>query len=371
MTSDDRVRRRLAAVLALDVVGFSRQMEVDEADTLERLFALRTRFLEPRISHHEGRIANTSGDGVLVEFRSVADAVDCAISIQSQLPDWPNFGEPLELRIGIHLGEVVVRDGDLFGDCVNIAARLEQSADSGGILLSDTAREQLTGDAAGAFEDTGEAALKNLSRAIRTWRWHDNLYGAAESDDERPSGAKYDNVSVIFVDVAGFTEWGDAASATELVTYLDRVFRTLDHVGARHGVKKIQVFGDAYLGVAGLPDERDDHAACAARFAIAARDELAGLTAPTGKPVKVTIGMHCGPVIAGVVGPDKRPYGLWSETVNMAAHMERQRLAQGICISDTFRNAMGPGFDCVGPLETEIRGTTHVIWGLNSVASEP
>lgn len=164
--------RRLAAVWAADVVGYSALMERDEAKTLARLFALRAQVIEPLIAEHDGRIFKTTGDGVLAEFASVVKAVRAGVAVQSMLATRPDRGEfALQLRIGIHAGEVVVVADDLFGDGVNLAARLEGAAESGGVTISEPVYSQLRGELAEAFSDVGELMLKNISRPVRGYRW--------------------------------------------------------------------------------------------------------------------------------------------------------------------------------------------------------
>jgi adenylate cyclase len=123
-----------------DIVGYSAVMERYEPGTLARVMALRDQLIEPAIGAARGRVVKTTGDGVLAEFRSVVYPVEAAIAIQEGLAGWPDVGAPLQLRIGIHSGVVMVRDGDIFGDGVNIAARLEQAAEPGGILISSVDR---------------------------------------------------------------------------------------------------------------------------------------------------------------------------------------------------------------------------------------
>jgi TolB-like protein len=175
--------RRLAAIVVGDVVGYTAMMERDEADTLSRLFALRSQLIEPATSNRGGRIVKTIGDGVLAEFPSVVNAVEAAIAIQEGLGDWPDIGEPLTLRIGVHLGDVLVRDDDIYGDGVNVAARLEQAADPGGILISGAARDQLAGHHADQFAEVGGLDLKNVARTISGWRWK----AAEKANSSRPT----------------------------------------------------------------------------------------------------------------------------------------------------------------------------------------
>ena len=166
--------RRLAAVLAADVVGYSRLMGKDEAATLQALRTLRFDVVEPAFERHRGRIAKLMGDGVLAEFSSVVDAVAAAVEIQEQIPR--TFRElqtdrKIEIRIGINVGDIVVEDGDIFGDGVNIAARLQEVAKPGGIALSENAYRELRGKFDLPFEDGGSKTLKNILEPIRTWLW--------------------------------------------------------------------------------------------------------------------------------------------------------------------------------------------------------
>ena len=162
--------RKLAAILAADVVGYSRLAGSDEDRTLARLRGLRSDLIDPAIAAHHGRIVKRTGDGNLIEFRSVVDAVRCAIEVQNGMVE-RNAGLPperrIEFRIGIHLGDVVEEsDGDLMGDGVNIAARLEGVADPGGICLSEDAYRQVRDRVKEAFVELGEKELKNIARPV-------------------------------------------------------------------------------------------------------------------------------------------------------------------------------------------------------------
>ena len=168
-----RVERRLAAILAADVAGYSRLIEADEEGTLGRLKALRAEIIDPKIAGHKGRIVKTTGDGLLVEFASVVDALRCADEMQAALADY-NASLPvdrrIEFRVGINVGDVVVEDGDIFGDGVNVAARLEGLAEPGGICVSARVYEDAAGRLDLAFEDMGEQELKNIARPVRVYR---------------------------------------------------------------------------------------------------------------------------------------------------------------------------------------------------------
>src|SRR5580693_8139705 len=165
--------RKIAAILAADIVGYSRLAGTDEDRTLSRLRGLRSDLIDPAIDAHHGRIVKRTGDGSLIEFRSVVDAVRCAIEVQNGLIE-RNSGLPperrIELRVGIHLGDVVEEaDGDLMGDGVNIAARLEGIAEPGGVCLSGAAHEQVRDRLKECFADLGEKQLKNITRPIRAF----------------------------------------------------------------------------------------------------------------------------------------------------------------------------------------------------------
>ena len=166
--------RRLAAVLAADMVGYSRLMEVDESGTLARLKTHRLELIDPSIAKNRGRIIKTTGDGLLVEFQSVADAVLCAAEVQRRMARRNADVSParwIQFRIGINLGDVIVEDNDIFGDGVNVAARLQVLAEPGGICISGAVRDQV-GDRLDeiAFEDLGEQSVKNITRPIHVFR---------------------------------------------------------------------------------------------------------------------------------------------------------------------------------------------------------
>jgi adenylate cyclase len=165
--------RRLAAILAADVAGYSRLMGADEEGTHERLKALRHELVDPKIAEHRGRIVKTTGDGVLVEFPSVVDAVRCAVAVQQAMPERNTSvaaEKRIELRIGINLGDVIVEPDDIYGDGVNIAARIEALADPGGVFVSNTVYDQVRDRLPFAFEDLGEQQVKNIARPVRVYR---------------------------------------------------------------------------------------------------------------------------------------------------------------------------------------------------------
>jgi len=169
----ERVARRLTAILAADVAGYSRLMGVDEEGTLAQLKAHRQALVDPKITEHRGRIVKTTGDGMLVEFASVVDAVRCAVEVQRGMIE-RNAEVPqdkwIEFRVGIHQGDIIIDGGDIFGDGVNVAARLEGLAEPGGICVSGRVQEDARGKLDIAFEDAGEQRLKNIERPVRVYR---------------------------------------------------------------------------------------------------------------------------------------------------------------------------------------------------------
>jgi len=160
-------------VLAADVAGYSRLMGADEEGTLARLKAVRTALVDPAIASHRGRIVKTTGDGMLVEFASVVDAARCAVAIQQEVAKQDVGKSPelrIQFRIGIHVGDIIIDDNDIFGDGVNIASRLEGIAEPGGVCISDDAHRQIRGKVDIAFDDMGEQTLKNIVEPMRAWQ---------------------------------------------------------------------------------------------------------------------------------------------------------------------------------------------------------
>jgi adenylate cyclase len=171
--AEPRVERRLAAILASDVAGYSRLMGADEEGTLATLKACRRELIDPKIAEHRGRMVKTTGDGALVEFASAVDATRCAVEIQRAMAE-RNAVIPedrrVEFRIGINVGDIIIDEKDIFGDGVNVAARLEGLAEPGGICVSGRVHEDVHGKLDIAFEDAGERQLKNILRPVRIFR---------------------------------------------------------------------------------------------------------------------------------------------------------------------------------------------------------
>ena len=171
--SGERVERKLTAIMAADIAGYSRLMGVDEEGTLAELQAIRRELGDPKIAEHRGRIVKTTGDGLLVEFASVVDAVRCAVELQHGMIDWNAAvlaDRRIEFRIGINVGDVIIDGDDIYGDGVNIAARLEALAEPGGVCVSARVHEDVSGKVRAGFEDLGERSLKNIKRPVRVYR---------------------------------------------------------------------------------------------------------------------------------------------------------------------------------------------------------
>jgi TolB-like protein/class 3 adenylate cyclase len=173
----ERVERRLAAILAADVAGYSRLMGEDEEGTLAALKAVRRELGDPKIAEHRGRIVKTTGDGLLAEFASVVDAVRCAVELQREMalrndsvPMERRIEFRIEFRIGINLGDIIIDEDDIYGDGVNVAARLEALAEPGGICVSRVVRDQVRDKVDLDFEDMGEQQVKNIARPVRVYR---------------------------------------------------------------------------------------------------------------------------------------------------------------------------------------------------------
>ena len=170
---EDHVERKLAAIFAGDVAGYSRLMGVDEEGTLHRLKAHRKELVDPKITEHRGHIVKTTGDGMLVEFVSVVDAVRCAVDIQRGMAE-RNVEVPadmrIEFRVGINVGDIISDDNDIYGDGVNVAARLEALAEPGGIMVSGVVHDQVRDKLSFGFEDLGEQSVKNIARPIGVHR---------------------------------------------------------------------------------------------------------------------------------------------------------------------------------------------------------
>ncbi len=204
--TEQRVNRRLAAILAADVVGYSRLMGADEAGTLAALKRHREAVFDPAVAAHNGRIVKLIGDGVIAEFGSVVDAVSCALSVQRSSAttlDRSASQPTIVLRIGVNLGDVIIEGDDIYGDGVNIAARLEPLAEPGGICVSSIVNESVGNRIDVRFQDGGEISVKNIDRPIRVWKWHPSATAATAA---RSNAAKSEaSVAAASIAVLPFT----------------------------------------------------------------------------------------------------------------------------------------------------------------------
>ena len=203
--AEERVNRKLAAILAADVVGYSRLMGADEAGTLAALKRHREAIFDPAVAAHKGRIVKLIGDGVIAEFGSVIDAVSCALSVQrssATTPDQRASQPIIVLRIGINLGDVIIEGDDIYGEGVNIAARLEPLAEPGGICVSSIVNESVGNRIDVRFQDGGEISVKNIDRPIRVWKWHPSATTSAIS---RSVAKPEPNVAAASIAVLPFT----------------------------------------------------------------------------------------------------------------------------------------------------------------------
>jgi adenylate cyclase len=227
------MERRLAAILLTDMVGYSRLMGLDEEGTIARQKAHREELIDPKISAHGGRIVKTTGDGLLVEFPSIVDAVKCAVEVQKDIYG-RNTNVPedqrIQYRIGINLGDIVIDGDDILGDGVNVAARLEGLAKPGGICISGTVHDHLAGKTDIIFEDAGEQTVKNVPRPVRVWHWEaDQLAsGQINAGEQLPLPDKPSIAVLPFDNMSGDPEQEYFADgiAEDVITALSR-FRSL------------------------------------------------------------------------------------------------------------------------------------------------
>jgi adenylate cyclase len=224
--ADNNLRRRLSAILAADMVGFSRLIGADEEGTLRRQKFYRAELMDPQIASCGGRIVKTMGDGLLAEFTSVIDAMRCAIAVQTAMAEreasTPEISR-MRYRIGINLGDIMIDGDDILGDGVNIAARLEGLAEPGGICLSDGVYKLVVGRIEARFDDMGEQRLKNIEAPIRVWRWSSGVARNAPIAVEPPDKP---SIAVLpFDNMSGDSEQDFFADgmAEDLITELSRM----------------------------------------------------------------------------------------------------------------------------------------------------
>src|ERR1700736_2000821 len=229
--AEARVQRRLAAILAADVADYSRLMGADEEGTLAALKELRRGLADPKIKEHRGRIVKTTGDGLLVEFASVVDAVRCAVEVQQEMAE-RNGGvvqeeQRIQLRIGINLADIIKDGRDIYGDGVNVAARIEALAEPGGICVNRVVRDQVRDKLDFAFEDAGEQRVKNIARPLRIYRIRPGQVAGEEMSAPQPPLALPDKPSLAvlpFTNMSGDPEQEFVSDgiAEDVITALSR-----------------------------------------------------------------------------------------------------------------------------------------------------
>ena len=227
----EHINRKLAAILAADVVGYSRLMGSDEEGTLSALKQHRQTIFDPAVAAHNGRIVKLIGDGTIVEFGSVVDAVSCALSIQradGSLLDEALRQPKIVLRIGINLGDVIIEGDDIYGDGVNIAARLEPLAEPGGICISSIVNESIGSRIDACFKDAGDIRVKNIDRPIRIWKWHPGAapdIGKANGEKPLPNVVTASIAVLPFINMSGDPEqeyFSDGISE-DIITDLSKI----------------------------------------------------------------------------------------------------------------------------------------------------
>jgi len=340
----------LAAILAADVAGSSRLMGVDEEGTLAKLKSLRRALFDPKVVEHHGRVVKNTGDGALAEFASVVDAVRCAVEIQrgrAEKNTDVSRGERIELRIGIHLGDIIVDENDIYGDGVNVAVRLEGIAEPGGVSISDDAYRQIRGKVDFIVEDIGWRSLKNIANPMRVWRIQ--ISGAARSVAPRTSRMTRRLAAILVADVAGFTSLVKADETDALERLGALRYEIIEPNITRHAGRLVRVTGDGFL--AEFPS-----AVQAVACAIAIQAETEQVAAPLNDNVKMRlrVGVHAGEVM--VEGED-----LAGESVYIASRLESITVPGGISISravhDQVRDRINVCFDDKGeiPLKNIMR----------------
>jgi adenylate cyclase len=227
--AEERINRKLAAILAADVVGYSRLMAADEAGTLAALKQHRQTVFEPAVAAHQGRIVKLIGDGTIVEFASVVDAVNCALSVQRPGELRDESQPKIILRIGINLGDVIIEGDDIYGDGVNIAARLEPVAEPGGICISSIVNESIGNRIDVRFQDSGQINVKNIDRPIRIWRWHPDTVNATVTNGRQSNTVNHQPHTAIailpFTNMSGDSEqeyFSDGISE-DIITDLSKI----------------------------------------------------------------------------------------------------------------------------------------------------
>jgi len=341
--SREHVERRLAAILAADVAGSCRLIGIDEEGTLAQLKALRKTLFDPKTAEHHGRVVKNTGDGALVEFASVVDAVRCVDEIQRSMAE-QNIDVPqnkrIEFRIGIHVGDIIIEENDIFGDGVNIAVRLEGIAETGGVNISDDAYRQIRGKIDIDYDEMGPQLLKNIAEPMRVWRIRIN--SAARSVAPRASRMTRRLAAILVADVASYTRLVNANETDALERLGALRYEIIEPNITQHAGRLFRVNGDAFL--AEFPSAVQ---AVACAIAIQAETEQAAAALDDNIKMRLRIGVHVGEVI--VEGED-----LAGDSVYVAARIESITVPGGISISravhDQVRDRINLCFDDKGEI---------------------
>ena len=277
----ETIQRRLAAIVSADVVGYSRLMGVDEAGTLRRLNAHRSDLIDPLIAQHGGRIVKTTGDGLLLEFSSVVAAVACAIAFQEDMVERnadTSDDKAMRFRIGAHLGDVIVEGDDIFGDGVNIAARLQEIGEAGGVTISRAAHENVAGRIDARFVDAGKRELKNIADLVQVWNW-------TGVGDAKPSPVKSDSEPLPLPDKPSIAvlPFGNMSGDPEQEYFSDGIVEgitaTLSRIKTFFVIARTSAF--IFKGKAATFDE--------VRDALGVRYFLEGSVQKAGERVRITV----------------------------------------------------------------------------------
>ena len=331
--AETRVERRLAAVLAADVGGYSRLMGADEVGTLAALKSLRREIFDPAIAQYHGRIVKTTGDGMLVEFASAVDAVACAVSVQSKTAERNELAEPrIRFRIGINVGDIIIDGDDIYGDGVNIAARVENECEPGGVCLSDDAFRQVRGKTSFAFDDLGEKSLKNIDRTVRLYSVHSAASPSSVKPPEVSKSLPVPNTAmpespsrrltaILATDIAGYSRLVENDDEGTLARWKAHWHALIEpNIKEFHG-RIVRVIGDgALVEFASVVD--------AVRCAVEIQRGMAARNAdvPQDKRIELRMGINFGELILD--GGD-----FWGDAVNIAARLEALAEPGGICVS--------------------------------------
>jgi class 3 adenylate cyclase/tetratricopeptide (TPR) repeat protein len=325
----ERVERRLAAILAADVAGFGRLLRVDEEGALARLKAHRRNLIDPKITAHRGRIVNTAGDGLVVEFSSVVEAVRCAAEVQRCMADRDaemDEGGRIEFRMGINLGDIISDGNDIFGEGVDVAFRLEALAEPGGLCISRVVRDQIRDKLPYAFEDIGEQSFKNIARPMRVYALSAGALASLPPVPNMPKGDKRMRTTrrlaaILAADIAGYSRLIGADEGGTLQAFKTIRAELFDPTIAEHNGRLVKTTGDGFLvEFSSVVD--------ALRCATDVQTHMAerNSTVLTDRRIEFRIGINVGDIVV-------EDGDIFGDGVNVAARLEALAEPGGICIS--------------------------------------